>query len=504
MAISIDVSEVIPTDELLPQQDFRSGVERTLGAAVEACGGSADRLIRGTKDHPFLAAAFRAFQSHYPLTLRPDDIWLLLTQGLALHVRANSEELRPRFVPHDGRVDIQVRRDDFVPGDPSNPWPEVFSAFSAEIERIIGPKRDLIVADFSTTGPAERAASEIVLMDTLQGYVRYSLMTLCGIPRVYLEGTLEDWRSVRARARNLGEFGLEDWARALDPVLGKIVESLDGGADRAFWQSFYSWESMSGGAQITGWVNVLFPYLEQAPGVFTPNPHASRWKGNGGPTANRFPLGMSKAPFEWLVMQEQHSMEFLGGFVGVSQDPETLALRPEIGWAVRPATLARVGASQRDGEAVTVSFLGPSPAVEQALECVRSHHGVEWIDPEDRRAGFELSSDDPPLRVLGRAGDVPPTGVVLVLAPGSDQDWATVGEACEQVERSLIKAGRIHSTPVHGLCAESPEANEDAERELEGVPPGFFEFIRGTPVFHLLERAPAVLEEIKSEVLGEG
>jgi hypothetical protein len=30
-------------------------------------------------------------------------------------------------------------------------------------------------------------------------------------------------------------------------------------------------------------------------------------------------------------------MEFLGGFVGVAQDPETLALCPGIGWAVREA-----------------------------------------------------------------------------------------------------------------------------------------------------------------------
>jgi hypothetical protein len=28
-------------------------------------------------------------------------------------------------------------------------------------------------------------------------------------------------------------------------------------------------------------------------------------------------------------------MEFLGGFVGVSQEQATWALRPEIGWAVR-------------------------------------------------------------------------------------------------------------------------------------------------------------------------
>jgi hypothetical protein len=28
-------------------------------------------------------------------------------------------------------------------------------------------------------------------------------------------------------------------------------------------------------------------------------------------------------------------MEFLGGFLGIRQDPDSLCLRPEIGWAVR-------------------------------------------------------------------------------------------------------------------------------------------------------------------------
>jgi hypothetical protein len=30
-------------------------------------------------------------------------------------------------------------------------------------------------------------------------------------------------------------------------------------------------------------------------------------------------------------------MEFIAGFVGVAQDARALALRPEIGWAVRKA-----------------------------------------------------------------------------------------------------------------------------------------------------------------------
>jgi hypothetical protein len=49
------------------------------------------------------------------------------------------------------------------------------------------------------------------------------------------------------------------------------------------------------------------------------------------------PSGLSKAPFRWNFLDRSFDMEFLGGFVGVAQDPETLTLRPEIGWAVRKA-----------------------------------------------------------------------------------------------------------------------------------------------------------------------
>ena len=54
-------------------------------------------------------------------------------------------------------------------------------------------------------------------------------------------------------------------------------------------------------------------------------------------TCDSFPGGLSKAPFRWDYLDRSFDMEFLGGFVGVAQDQETLTLRPEIGWAVREA-----------------------------------------------------------------------------------------------------------------------------------------------------------------------
>jgi hypothetical protein len=56
----------------------------------------------------------------------------------------------------------------------------------------------------------------------------------------------------------------------------------------------------------------------------------------GGPSTDSFPIGLSKVPFEWKFPLHNltFDMEFLGGFVGVAQDQQTLAVRPEIGWAV--------------------------------------------------------------------------------------------------------------------------------------------------------------------------
>ena len=81
-----------------------------------------------------------------------------------------------------------VERPDFLLGQP-NPWPEAFAAFSDQIAGHVGKLRDLVVADFSTTGPLERAATEVLLMDTFQGYFEYEMMCGCGIPQITLRGT---------------------------------------------------------------------------------------------------------------------------------------------------------------------------------------------------------------------------------------------------------------------------------------------------------------------------
>ena len=124
--------------------------------------------------------------------------------------------------------------------------------------------RSLVQADFSTTGPVERAVSHLMAMETFKSYFEYILMAGCGIPSVTLTGTAADWRKLREKARLFADYGLEHWIEALDPVLAQFELAKAGKADAEFWQSMFRYHSGSGPAVLTGWANVLFPYLKDA------------------------------------------------------------------------------------------------------------------------------------------------------------------------------------------------------------------------------------------------
>jgi hypothetical protein len=323
---------------------------------VEACSRYYGRLLGSVEYHPVVAAVHRAFMDHRPLCLSPDTIWLMIIQGVANHVNANAEELRPRIVSHQGKVTIEVRRDDFVKGSPENPWSEVFHEFSEQIGDHVGPKLPLFVPNFSTTGPVERAAAEVVLLDAMRSYFEYEAYSGCGIPSITLEGTHDDWKALALRAQPFRDFGLGLWLDVLAPILNQFAQAAQGDVDPAFWRSLYKLNSQSGGPVITGWITAFFPYLKDyrtrqatvrsqilsenqrddlEEMLYPAGKPETGWA--TGPTTERLPSGLSKAPFRWLYHDRSIDMEFLGGFVGVAQDQETLTLRPEIGWVVREA-----------------------------------------------------------------------------------------------------------------------------------------------------------------------
>lgn len=335
MPTTFRVSEKASKDrgrKVLQSAEIGESLKAFLGFPVEASGANEASVVRPDrmKLNGLLGAAHLSFAGHFPLVLSPDSIWLAVAQGFALHVEANSESLRKHFVQHEGQVTI-LHENRYTKGSPSNPWPESFQFFSDEIEKHIGKKRDLLVSNFSTTGPIERAASEVVLMGAMKDYFKYREHTKCGIPEITLLGTVEDWKDLRTRAANLAEFDLSWWTKDLTEVLTHFVDAAQGKVDQAFWDSLYKEQSRSGGTAVQGWINVFYPYLD---GVKQDASASYANRSAWGTTTDRFPSGLTKVPFVWNYLGTEYDMEFLGGFVGVHHG-EDLGVRPAIGWAVR-------------------------------------------------------------------------------------------------------------------------------------------------------------------------
>jgi len=129
----------------------------------------------------------------------------------------------------------------------------------------------------------------------------------------------------------------------LTAVLDQFAGAAGGLVDQEFWRSFIKVNGESGRpSRISGWINALFPYIQTKKGLHF-NRYVRDWERGRdqrepeGPCDFEFGHGLSRAPFNWQFLGREIPMESLGGFVGVSQDAQTTALRPAIGWALREA-----------------------------------------------------------------------------------------------------------------------------------------------------------------------
>jgi hypothetical protein len=345
-----DVVRGKPFEALDPDASIRS----LLLKPVEAFSCDATRLVSCDTQHALAKAAQDAFYLHHPLTLRPDDVWFCIMQGLAHHIGQNTEALRGRIVAHEGKKKLLVTRLDFFLGQP-NPWPEAFAAFSAQIGTNVGALRELVSMRFSTSTPTEVAAFDVCLMDAFQGYFEYEMMAGCGIPEFTVLGTEADWQSIRTRIALLRDYDLGWWVDVLDPVVARIAETAAGHVDTEFWRSFFRYQSGSGPAELTGWIVTLFPYLTDSrrPEVLARNTWLSTWqerfrtadaRGDArldwddvqGPGIGLVPGSLASAPVRFVDVRDnsETDLRFIAGMFGVDQDPAIGALAPAFGWAV--------------------------------------------------------------------------------------------------------------------------------------------------------------------------
>ncbi|KAF0420791.1 hypothetical protein F8M41_006897 [Gigaspora margarita] len=267
----------------------------------------------------FAAAILHAYNYHKHLHLSPDDVWLTISQGVSEHINRNAEKFRNRFVKHEGQKELIIGVDGLLGN-----WPEIVNRIVAaadnNVEKI--DLRDLLECNFSTTTPNSLTASRIVLLDAVKSYFKYICVTRCGIPKVTLEGTLEDWMKLQEKVAQLRKLNLEldFWLDRLEPVIWNLVATYRGEVDEDFWGRIVKIDRVfgsGGGTYISGWLMNFFPYCENNMRV------------------ENIPDGIVGVPFTL----DGQKLKFIAGFIGANQeiledsDGESV-VSPVIGWSI--------------------------------------------------------------------------------------------------------------------------------------------------------------------------
>ncbi len=282
-----------------------------------------------------------AFANHRAVVLSPDMIWLLISQAFGHYVNNNAEQLRDSIVDHDGRKMLVVLSEHDLLSEPEQvEWNYIFRDFEGQISSCTkNGIAEKLTADFSTSGPVERIATKLTLMNAVQSYFEYRVMYfVCGIPDITLQGTPADWRRVREKASGLRGYGLDWWIDELDPVLEQFVRASEGDVDIEFWQDMVKKQrpdqlrtvSCQPGDELTefdGWFLKFFPYDMNGR---TPEKIVYM---------HELLPEFVRTPFKYVVVDSaghvlaEYDMDFWSGFIGVKIG-DNGAVIPRIGWMV--------------------------------------------------------------------------------------------------------------------------------------------------------------------------
>jgi len=236
----------------------------------EAVQGTLTESFYFDKDWGFFSTILACYNNHWTLRTSPDDWWNVIVKIVANAVDANGDEkpVRNFFVDHWGKKKIEVVVPDRV-DNVDNSW--LFDQFSKGVRSNIKIPGyvDLMEADFSTTGPNQLIASQIMVMSSVQKNFSYCMGTKCGIPGVEMRGTEQDWIKIITKTKSLQKLllpilktiGLEKWFRKTISMLHKLLGTFQRNPNTEWWSHILSFNRTYGSGAREWWSGWMIDFL---------------------------------------------------------------------------------------------------------------------------------------------------------------------------------------------------------------------------------------------------
>ena len=340
--------ELYPKNQ--PRYDFiKTSVKRIIPSDVLDHSLDVNKILAYIDSNvPVLNGFYTAHNNHYPIRIKPDDIWLLIVQAFSNHVNVNSEELRHLFVDFDGKKTLKV---EYPLSDIKQVNRKVLENFSEQInnqmKEYLGEELiEILTPNFTTTNYDSTIVCKISIMGAFKKYFDYRMMLCgCGIPYIILEGNAEDYKKILSKTEKLVKYDFEWYVNRIIPDIQKMIEAKEGKIDVDFFKNFvqkkeitemiYGLSGMEEGEEqveyVSGWLLHFFAYYNDERKFFGDKMKVEKFK----KLANQ----MLIVPFtvEDLVHKQTYLMKYKVGFIGCDQN-EKNEVFPVQGWFVSPST----------------------------------------------------------------------------------------------------------------------------------------------------------------------
>ncbi|GAM21964.1 hypothetical protein SAMD00019534_051390 [Acytostelium subglobosum LB1] len=250
------------SDTFNPQDQGQKVEPRVISSSIDTTSSTIRPAVNS-----FICSAIDAYNEHMHLVIRPDDVWLALMNQFSFYLNANSETLRSKFVSFDGKKTLELKWQ----GSMSNAhYDQIAGAMTDQIaNNIKDPSvREWVLPGFTATTNSDRVVGAFVLMAAMKNYFDYRINFLCGLPKVTIMGSPEDWRMLRQKAERLVEFDvpaklMHQWCQLLLPVLDQFVMAAEQKPNTDWWSRIAHSTRGSGARKITGWITVFMPFTEK-------------------------------------------------------------------------------------------------------------------------------------------------------------------------------------------------------------------------------------------------
>ena len=301
-----------------------------------------EEKIYNCEKRSLIKGLIEAYKNHYPITITPDMIWLLIAQGFSRFMEKYENLVRERFVNFTGKKDLKVKKLSHSPYNASKKvWDGIIQEFVQKIEKNVGKEViEALECNFSTTSQVAKVTSQVTIMSAMKQYFTYRvLMAGCGISNITLEGSIQDWEKIKSKLEFLSTKALKWWTKHLIPIIDNIIltKKYYSANNKLHNDLIEFWKGMirlkgTGGMydphMINGWIVKFIPNLENE----KPDIYQEIYETN-------VPAEIISCPMEltWLSLDGKKvdfKCSLASGFYGMIQDKKTFNVRPVIGYAI--------------------------------------------------------------------------------------------------------------------------------------------------------------------------